>query len=578
MSLESAIDEWIEVMRGESSIRSLKDAQSISKQAEAICNSLKNVEEVDSSQARYVLTRIKKIDTEPPLVRKTTFREKILIQRELRSARSLLLKKKYLGRIMNKNWEAFMDADAKIVCEELGIPPPLQEDVLRFKIKLEGHPIPKSWDFTRELTGQKIKNVYLGSINYRGMAKLSQSLLYLDWISTSSKNSDFMLGPPFVHRPPRTIPLSIITRVDAPSQSGHDFDFVVSTPRDIDAATKKEHRSYLDIHTPEKKEFGSYHTLSGFLFKAKVERAEGISKDDQEIMKDRVIERMKQNIPASPIDIGWKLGVFLSFNKRIEFPPINRGVLSPHGEEASSQFIANLVPISEEEYKQGVLDRFEEDGIYHSEETIGKIPVVWSAVHYRMLGQSSLVPIPYGFGAAYSKSDDVNVFCVGILGISDYADKELFNEFKKGADKFAKRISPKNHILDVYPVLMTNSLDPQVRDWAGKIKRGGILELSKGIMHFMRDSILGTQSTEPFFVRYFLSEEMRLVERQDYVEPRVSVKCQNCGATYSYMIIEIESGSANCQNCGTQIEAISVSILPESKNNDSQGYQGVRKR
>jgi DNA-directed RNA polymerase subunit RPC12/RpoP len=588
MSLERAIDEWVEVMGEASSISSLKDAKEISKRAEAICKSLQKVKEVDSSQARYILERIKKIDAEPPLVKKTTFREKILIQRELRSARSLLFKEKYLGGIMDKNWEAFMDADAQIVCRDLGIPAPLEKDVLRFKIKLGGQPIPESWDFSHELTGEKIENVNLGRLDYEGMAKLSQSLLYVDWIRTSRKESDFMLGPPFAHHPPTAIPLSIIAKVDASSLPWHyDFDFVVSIPTDIDATIKREYRSYLDIHTPTEKENRSYHPLPGFLFRAKIGRAKGVSKDDQEIMKEQVIERMKQNILESPIDIGWKLGVFLFYAASFDqpdFPPAGRGVLTPHGEDASSQYTVDLMPISEEEYKQGVLNRFEEDGIYHSEETIGNFPVNWGATYFHVRGGSiRLSPLTPG-RLKTIQNPDYNAFCVGVLGFSDYVDKKLVKEFSKSVEKFAKSMCPKNHKLVVYPVLMTNSSDSKAREWAENTRHpifGAIVELNRGKVHFKRESIWTAQYelAKPFFLRYFLSEEMRLVEREDYVEPRIPVKCLNCGTTYTYRKSEVESGSANCQNCGKQIDAKLVSSLPETEgssqhkeDDDSHGY------
>ena len=515
MSLERAIDELVDVLSEVSYIRSLKEAKGISKRTEVICKSFREVKEVNSSQARYILDRIKKIDAEPPFARKTTFREKILIQHELRNSRNLLFKKKYLGGIMDKNWEAFMDADAQLVCRDIELPLPSENDVLRFKIKLEGQPIPKGWDFTLEFSGEKLSNISLGRLEYEGVAKLSQSLLYIDWIHTSKKKSDFTLGPPFIHRPPKTIPLSIIAKVDAPSQlRTADIDFVVSTPTAIDETMKKEHRNYLNIHTPEELEIRSYHPLPTFLFRAKIERAKGERKYDQEIMKERVIERLKQNTPESSIDIGWKLGVLLSFYKSPEFPPINRGVLTPHGEEVSPQATAAHTPISEETYKHGVLDRFEEDRIYHSEETIGKIPAIWGATNYRVLGSSFIVHTPYGFGKQRHKTDDVNVFCVGVLGFSDHVDKDLFKEFVKNADKFAKHISPKNLRLVVFPVLMTNTLDSEAKKWAIKLRKGAIVELSRGKIHFMRESIWGTQSRNPFFMRYFFSEEMRSAEAQ----------------------------------------------------------------
>jgi hypothetical protein len=523
------------------------------------------------------LEQIKQINAEPPLVKNTTFREKIVIQRELRSARNLLFNDKYLGRIMKNNWEVFMDADAQIVCRNLGIPISKEEDVLRFKIKLRGQPIPESWDFYHELTGEKIENVSLGHLDYEGIAKLSLSLLYVDWIHTSRKESDFMLGPPFTHRPPKTIPLSIIAKVDTSNLPWHyDFDFVVSTPTDIDAAAKKKHRSYLDIHAPAKKEHRSYHPLPGFLFRAKIERAKGISKDDQEIMKERVTERMKHIIPESPIDIGWKLGVFLFYATSFDqpdFPPAGRGVLTPHGEDASSQNTVDLTPKSEEEYRQGVLDRFEEDGIYHSEDTIGNFPVNWGATYFHVGGGSIRLP-PLTPGLKTVRNPDYNAFCVGVLGFSDYVDKKLIKEFSKSVEKFAKSMCPKNHRLVAYPVLMTNSLDSKAKEWAENTRHpifGAIVELSRGRIHFKRESIWTTnyELAKPFFMKYFLSEEMRLVERKDYVEPRIYVKCHYCGTAYSYRKSDVESGSVNCQNCGKQIDMQPVSILSEAKDNDS---------
>jgi hypothetical protein len=170
------------------------------------------------------------------------------------------------------------------------------------------------------------------------------------------------------------------------------------------------------------------------------------------------------------------------------------------------------------------------------------------------------------------RNPDYNAFCVGVLGISEYVDKKLVKEFAKSVEKFAKSMCPKNFKLVTYPVLMTDSLDSKAKDWAENTRHpvfGAIVELSRGRIHFKRDSIWTSnyELAKPFFMRYFLSEEMRLVERKDYVERRISVKCQNCGTTYSYRKSEVESGFTNCQNCGKPIDIEPVSILPETNDN-----------
>lgn len=442
-----------------------------------------------------------------------------------------------------RNSEVFMDADAIQVRNELEISTPGTDEIMRFKVKVIGFPIEQKRSLLLEQT-RKLVDITLPVLKYEGLAKLSPSLFYIDWIGYPPKENAYFLGHAYDDRPPSVFPLSMISSTNVPSMDPkYDFGFVLSSPNKTDDELLRKFRKTNVVL--------DYHPLSEFLVRIKVDRLKGESKEDYMRKRQSAGEFLKEHARDGPIDVGWTFAHarFLGTG----FPPVNRGkLLEPGSELRPLPSPVDFLPMTPDDYIQTVKDKFDEDNITPNEGIIDEIQVIYGA-RWVAYERTTLTggPIPI-----VPTKQTIRNYCVAALGVMDTVSLEQIKKFSKSSVSFAKDKLPKgaHYVIDI-PVLLANKVDVEARSWVErKIEKPynafvvpSILNLKNGALYYCKSAPIGGRynydNARMFIERYLISEEMRWIKQLN--APK-KPKCPHCGAQYR---VDESLTEITCQNC-----------------------------
>ena len=528
MNLIDVLEEFQQILEIAKTIDNKRDMKELEKKAKPLKKNIRKIEGINVSQALLMRDYFTNLEIG------SIFGDPFWLF-------SILME---LDALQKENSETFMDADAIRVRAQLGIPSPVDDEIMRFKVKLSGFPLSQKWQLQLEQT-REMMDISLPVLTYEGLAKLSPGILYIDWIGgLTPKQNTYFLGPAYENHPPKIFPLSMISSMHIPSaDSKFDFGFVITASPEVSHEQLRAFR--------KRNEVLDYHPLPEFLVRVKIDRFKGESKDDQQLKTDAVTDFLKQHTSAKPMEIGWKIAYtrFLGTG----FPPVVRGSLLPPGSKPlSPPPPSDYLPMTPSDYIQAVKEKFDEDNIISQEGFIDDIPVVygsrWVAYERTIL---TGVPIPL-----VPTKDTVRSFCLTALGVIDNVSLERIKIFSKSSVAFAKDKLPKGeHFVVDIPVLLANDVDANARKWVeDKIEKPynamvapSILDLKNGVLYYCKNApiMLGTvyNNIRMFIERYLITEEMRWTKPKN--APKIP-KCPHCGAQY-----RVKEGltEVTCQNC-----------------------------
>ncbi|NHJ15185.1 MAG: hypothetical protein EAX95_16000 [Candidatus Thorarchaeota archaeon] len=390
--------------------------------------------------------------------------------------------------------------------------------------------MPPDWYFTNELSGTT-SEITLPIWRYEGLAKICQSLLYVDWIRGKlPKPIMYSLGPPLDAESISVIPLGFVRSVNGGNgRDTNSLGFTIGMPTDISKDSLQDIRRRFSF---------DYHPIPEFKFQVRFKKLKGESKEELALKKEHITDLIRGSTPLAEADISWRLA-FTSYIGPF-FKPAFWGRLTIERPKPLNRTTPPK-PMTEDEYMKLLLGTFTDDAIDYKEEAIEGIQTVWgSDIIYHEYTQPSM-PIPAGGSGGTQR---IHLYSMAVLGSKNSVSAEDIQEFSKSCFEFAYNKRPRGmNMIAVFPVLMTNQANDNAKEWVHKtvepsrkgISVPGIMELGSGTLHFcekvpFRGRLLYYLSIA-FPQRYLMTEEMR-----HYKEPPsgVQVKCPFCGSIYWY--------------------------------------------
>ncbi len=171
MTLDRIIEQYREFVERSKTIATKTDAMKLERDAKNIAKGIKKVKEISVEQAILIL--------ESEQVEKVTSSLEFTDPRYFPISGAMIAFEREFDKLKEKHPEVFMDADAERIRSELGLSSPDEDEVVKFKAKIQGTPKPRQWMLTLNQT-KRPYTIDLPRFKYEGLAKVSPDLLWID--------------------------------------------------------------------------------------------------------------------------------------------------------------------------------------------------------------------------------------------------------------------------------------------------------------------------------------------------------------------------------------------------------------
>jgi hypothetical protein len=505
MSLTAALDRFEKLLGDSILLNNQREVKQVKDEVKAIGKTIKKTKEVTMEDALLILGLLEKADSI-----KSKASGPFVFPFDISS---LFGVENQLMKLMKKHSEVFMDADALQVRRELHFEPS-EDTLLRFIALVQLTPTHQERLLLLENTKTPIK-LRLPVLRFQGLAKMDSDLLCLDWFGGKTLNDImYSLGPPMGIRPPRAIPLSMLSRIDVLERSTLECDFKLTLSSSSNEISREQLRKFW------KKNPGlDYHPLREIIVSVKVGEPEEESNKDLETKKKTIVSRIKSIVGKHTDGVDWMLSYIRPLPRG--FPSIMRGTLLENNLAPPPPTAIDDTPLTADLYRQLLLDRFDEDNITAQDAKVWVLPVKWGGTwitHDRRVMTG--VPIPL-----VPSKESITAYCIGMLGYQDKLTTTVIERFADESVQFAKERAPKTAgFIVTIPVLMANEFGILTRNWTTETVKKSvthmtvpvIVDLKENKIHFCKNApfIARAQynNARLFIERYLITEQMRLKE------------------------------------------------------------------